>query len=63
MFVLELSFFSHFNFLLLISVNVSIYSFAYFARQRLFLMFSFEILRGKLACSRSQLIPLRMPDV
>ena len=36
---------------------------AYFARQRLFLMFSFKILREKLKHGRQEMIPSRMPDV
>lgn len=38
-------------------------SLASFARQQLFLVFSFEILRERLARGRPKLIPLRMPDV
>lgn len=37
--------------------------FTYFARHRLFLKFSFEILQGKLARGRLELIPSRMLDV
>lgn len=44
-------FYERFNFLSLI-----------FARQRLLLLFSLEILRGKLARGRPKLIPSRMPN-
>ena len=40
-----------------------IFSFAHFARQELFLMFSFEILRVKIARGLPELIPSGTPDV
>ena len=65
--------FHYFCFLLHISVNVFLCcsfllflrcSFTYFARQRLFLKFSFEILRGKLDWGgRPKSIPSCIPDV
>ena len=54
--------FPFFFFLLQISFNFSIL-FVSSERQRLFLTFSFEILRGKFARGRPESIPTRMPNV